>query len=72
MQQQGSHLEDSEEAVELSCYLVSFLDSVGRFLESKGTTTACEEFRSWHAIRAPRDTLCLRQRRGGETLNESE
>jgi hypothetical protein len=53
MQQQGSHLEDSEEAIELSCYLVSFLDSVGRFLESKGTTTACEEFRSWHALRGP-------------------
>jgi hypothetical protein len=52
-QKQTSHLEDSVGAIELSSYLVSFLDSAWHFQASKGTTTACEEFRSWHALRGP-------------------
>jgi len=50
---QVSFLGDSATAIEPSSHLASRLDSAGRYLELKGTTTACEEFRSWHALRGP-------------------
>ena len=50
---QVSFREDWAKAIEPLSHLAACLDSAGRCLESTGTTTACEEFRSWHALRGP-------------------